>query len=243
MNAMLLSLATMGSTLGGGIFALRYRDRMHDLLSFTAGVLLGVVAFEVLPEIFELAGTHALNPRWAMAALVLGFVLFHGLARFIGTDPPHGHLGASRPQVGVLSACALIGHSLMDGVAIGLAFQVSSSVGWSVGIAVITHDFCDGLNTVGLMLHHRNSTRRSKLMLALDAVAPPLGAASTALVQVPESVLTVYLGLFAGFLLYIGAADLLPAAHAGAGTGTALRLIGWTTLGAVFIFAVSRWAA
>ena len=46
---------SFGSTLGGGLFALRFRDRLHYLLSFTAGVLLGVVSFEVLPEIFELA--------------------------------------------------------------------------------------------------------------------------------------------------------------------------------------------
>ena len=52
MTAGLLSLATFASTLGGGLFALRFRDRLHYLLSFTAGVLLGVVSFEVLPEVF-----------------------------------------------------------------------------------------------------------------------------------------------------------------------------------------------
>ena len=41
---------------------------------------------------------------------------------------------------------------IMDGVGIGLAFQVSNAVGIVVAVAVIAHDFCDGLNTVGLML-------------------------------------------------------------------------------------------
>jgi len=43
------------------------------------------------------------------------------------TDYPAHH----HPQVGVLSAFALAGHSFMDGVAIGLAFQVSQAVGLS----------------------------------------------------------------------------------------------------------------
>ena len=82
-----------------------------------------------------------------------------------------------------------------------------------MAIAVVAHDFSDGLNTVGIMLSHRNSPRRSTAMLLLDAAAPVLGAASTLLFQVPPSVLILYLGFFAGFLLYIGVSDILPEAH------------------------------
>src|SRR6185312_7845217 len=100
-----------------------------------------------------------------------------------------------------------IGHSFMDGIGIGLAFQVSTGVGVTVAIAVIAHDFSDGLNTVSLMLRHRNSTRRSQLMLGLDAIAPVLGAASTLLFELPPFWLMLYLGFFAGFLLYISVSD------------------------------------
>jgi zinc transporter ZupT len=146
------------------------------------------------------------------------------------------------PKVGVVSALALVGHSLLDGVAIGLAFQASQAVGISVAIAVIAHDFCDGLNTVGLMLTHRNTTRHAAAMLVLDAAAPVLGAASTLFFQMPVSGLILYLGFFAGFLLYIGVSDILPEAHSGAPPNTAARLIGLTALGAGFIFVVARFA-
>src|SRR5207249_9329527 len=116
------------------------------------------------------------------------------------------------PQVGLLSALALVGHSFMDGVGIGLGFQVSTIVGVAVAAAVIAHDFADGLNTVSLMLAHHNTTRRSVAMLLLDALAPVFGAASTLFFQVPQNVLALYLGFFAGFLLYIGASDILPQA-------------------------------
>lgn len=244
MTAVLLSLATFVSTLSGGLFALRFRDRLHYLLSFTAGVLLGVVAFEVLPEVFELAHQHTLDATGAMVALVVGFLFFHSLEKFVLIHHAHeaDYAAHHHPQVGVISALALVGHSLLDGVGIGLAFQVSPAVGVTVAIAVIAHDFSDGLNTVGLMLVHHNTTRRSVAMLALDALAPVAGAASTLLFHVPPDVLMLYLGFFAGFLLYIGVSDILPEAHSGARPARALRLIALTALGAAFIFVVTRWA-
>jgi len=242
MTAVLLSLATLVSTLGGGLFALKFRDRLHYLLSFTAGVLLGLVCFELLPEVFELAQLRGLDASAAMVALVVGFLLFHSLEKFVlvhhaheADYAPHRH-----PQVGVLSALALVGHSLLDGVGIGLALQASQAAGVAVAIAVIAHDFCDGLNTVGLMLSHHNSARRAAVMLGLDALAPVLGAAATLVFSVPPSALLLYLGFFAGFLLYIGVSDILPEAHSGARPATAIRLITLTALGSAFIYVVAR---
>ena len=242
MIVVVLALSTFVSTLAGGLVALRYRDGLHYLLSFTAGVLLGVVSFEVLPEAFELAHEHGLNATSAMVALVAGFLVFHGLEKFVLVHHAHEDAYASHrhPKVGQLSALALVGHSLIDGVGIGLAFQIGEGVGISVAVAVIAHDFSDGLNTVGLMLAHHNARRASLLMLALDAVAPIVGAASTLLFQVPPAALLLYLGFFAGFLLYIAVSDILPEAHSRAGPGIALRLIALTGLGAAFSFVVAR---
>jgi len=240
MTAILLSLATFFSTLGGGLFALKFRDRLHFILSFTAGLLMGVVSFDILPEIFGLGHERGIDATGSMIALVVGFLLFHSLEKFVLVH--HGHEGDyaahHHPQVGMLSALALIGHSFMDGVGIGLGFQVSEAVGIAVAIAVIAHDFCDGLNTVSLMLVHRNTARRSLAMLVLDALAPVAGAATTLLFHVPPFFLMLYLGFFAGFLLYIAASDILPEAHSRARSGTAAGLIGITCLGAVFIFVV-----
>lgn len=244
MNAVLLSLGTLVSTAVGGLFALKFRDRLHFILSFTAGVLLGVVSFDILPEIFELARAQSRDATGAMIALVVGFLLFHGLEKFVLVHHAHeaDYATHRHPQVGLLSASALVGHSFMDGVGIGLAFQVSASTGIIVALAVIAHDFCDGLNTVSLMLVHDNTPRRSATMLALDALAPVLGAASTLLFRVPPGVLMVYLGFFAGFLLYIGAADILPEAHSQNRPGITLGLIALTCLGAAFIFVAVRLA-
>ncbi len=237
-----LTAAAVASTLAGGAMALRFRDRLHYLLGFTAGVLLGVVAFDLLPEIFSLAGEHHFDPSGAMVALVVGFVLFHSLEKFVLVHPAqeehytHHH----HPNVGLASAAVLAAHSCMDGVAIGIGFQVSPIVGATVALAVIAHDFSDGLNTVSLMLRHRNSTRRAIAMLAVDALAPMAGVLLTLAFTIPPFQLMVYLGFFAGFLLYIGVSDILPEAHSRAGPGVAVKLIALTCAGAAFVFAVVR---
>jgi ZIP family zinc transporter len=233
------AILTFLSTLTGGLIGLKYKDKMHLILGFTAGVLLAVVAFDIFPEIFELVGKTGISPMPVMIALVFSFLLFHILEKMLLIHhSQEGEYGKHRhPTVGKLSALALIGHSFLDGVGIGVGFQVSSAVGILVAFAVIAHDFSDGLNTVSLILSHRNHHKTALKFLVADAVAPLLGALSTLFFKVPENILVLYLGFFAGFLLYIGTADILPEAHS---EHSSVRTILMTVLGVLFIFTVTR---
>jgi zinc transporter ZupT len=235
----LLALATTLSTFLGGVVAFRNKHQLHALLGFTAGVLLGVVAFDVFPEIFTLIQAHHMPPIAPMVAFVVGFLAFHiveklTIIHYMHEDEYAAH---NHPLVGVLSALALIGHSFADGIGIGLGFQVSTEVGVLVAIAVIAHDFSDGLNTVSLALTHNNTVGRARLLLACDALAPVCGAASTLLFTLPEPLLVLYLGVFAGFLMYIGASDILPQAHSQHSSVSTIML---TLLGALLIFIITR---
>jgi ZIP family zinc transporter len=237
----LLSFATFCSTLCGGLFALKHKNQMHRVMAFAAGVLLGVVAFDIFPEIVEQLETHHFNTIEAMIALVVGFLLFHILEKSILLH--HGHEenypAHKHPHVGILSALALAGHSFLDGVGIGLGFQVNWITGIAVAIAVIGHDFTDGMNTVTLLLTNKNSDKRARNFLFLDAFTPVLGAASTLFFTLPPLFLLWYLGFFAGFLLYIGASDILPEAHS---ERSSYGLIGLTLAGVIFTFIVTRFA-
>lgn len=212
----LLAMLTVLSTAIGGLVALRNRDRQHLLLGFTAGVLLGLVAFDLLPEVFRTAGLKATGVPPAMLAFAGGFVALHLVERAAALHNAHEseYGDHHHPVVGVVSALALAAHSFMDGVGIGLGFQAGSAVGVAVAVAVIAHDFADGLNTVNIMLINRNSRGRSIGLLAMDALAPVFGAAATLLFHPGETVLGLYLAFFAGFLLYLATADILPEAHA-----------------------------
>jgi ZIP family zinc transporter len=177
-----------------------------------------------------------------MVAMVVGFLLFHSIEKFIFVHHVHQGCNHVHPQKGMLSALALVVHSFMDGVGIGLGFQVSPTIGLTVGIAVIAHDFCDGLNTVSLMLASKNTKQRTVTMLLWDSVAPVLGAASASLFILPQAVLMTFLGFFAGFLLYIGSSEVLPQAHSHAPRTHSLRLVTLTALGAALMYVVVRMA-
>ena len=241
MVPILLSLATFFSTLSGGLFAIKNRKWINLILGYTAGVLLGVIAFDILPETFRIISKNNMSSTGPMVALVLGFLLFHIIEKSLLIHHSNeSQYGKHRhPRVGLFSALALSGHSFLDCVGIGLGFQVSPSVGIIVAIAVIGHDFADGLNTVSLMLNHKNSINKSIKLLFLDAFTPVLGVLSTFLFHLSERSLVLYLGFFAGFLLYIGASDILPQAHE---DESSKLTIGLTILGAIFMFIVTRFA-
>ena len=241
MIAVLLSLGTFLSTLFGGLFSIKNKENLHKIMGFTAGVLVGVVFFDIFPEIIELIKDNGFNSTGFMVALVAGFLVFHVLEKSILIHHSHEDEYAEHkhPQVGILSGLALAGHSFMDGVGIGLGFQVNATVGLLVAIAVIAHDFTDGMNTVTLVLTNKNSLTRAKWFLFLDALTPVLGVASTLFFKVPESFLVLYLGFFAGFLLYIGASDILPEAHS---KESSFKTIGLTMGGIILIFIITRFA-
>lgn len=237
--AIIFTILTFVSTFLGGLVGLKYKDKLHLILGFTAGVLLGVVAFDIFPELIELLDKTGTEPIVAMGALVVGFLIFHILEKLLiihhAQEEEYGE--HKHPTIGVFSALALSGHSFLDGVGIGLGFQVSPTIGIVVAIAVISHDFSDGLNTVSLMLAHKNTIGRAKKLLFLDAIVPVLGVLSTLLFTVPDKILVLYLGFFAGFLLYIGASDILPEAHAKHPSHLTILM---TVIGVTFIFLISR---
>lgn len=240
MLPILLSAGTFLSTLIGGLVAFKNKDRLHRLLGFTAGVVIGVVAFDLLPEIFKSLG-HGITAREAMIALVAGFLVFHIVEKsiLIHHSQEHEYEAHHHPQVGWASAFALSGHSFLDGLGIGLGFQAGTTVGIAVAIAVIAHDFSDGLNTVTLMLVNKNDRKKALAMLLVDAAAPVLGAIVGTLIHISAGGLTLYLGFFAGFLLYIGASEVLPEAHSKHSSYVTILL---TVLGALFMFAVTQFA-
>jgi ZIP family zinc transporter len=235
---LLLALGTFVSTMLGGLTGLRHRQQLQRLLGLTAGVVIGVVAFDLLPEIFKSLG-HGVTDREAMIALVVGFLAFHVVEKsiLIHHSQEQDYEVHRHPHVGVASALALAGHSFLDGLGIGLGFQAGTAVGVAVAVAVIAHDFSDGLNTVTLMLLNQNNRRRAFVMLLLDALAPLVGALIGSQVHISEGGLTLYLGFFAGFLLYIGASEILPEAHS---KHSSYLTIGLTILGAAFMFVVTQ---
>ena len=229
--AIAVSLGTFIATLLGGLFALYQQDRLHLIMGFSAGALIGVAFFDLMPEALDLA-TAALGKQLVATTMAVGFVAYMLLDR---TITPYGDKGPRTEKLwrrGALGAGSLSVHSFLDGFAIGLAFKVSAAVGAIVSAAVLAHDFSDGINTVGIILRNKGNNRSAFSWLLIDAAAPVVGAASTVMLHFRQDALGLCLALFAGVFLYIGASDLLPESyhdHPTTGT-TAMTMLGVLTV-------------
>ncbi|MFC5646407.1 MULTISPECIES: ZIP family metal transporter [Kitasatospora] len=230
-------------TLVGGWVAHRTGDRRHLVLGLAAGLMLGVVAFDLLPEALAAAPDELHGVPQALLMFAAGFLVIHVIERAVAIHRGHegeyaAHTHHHRPReqgIGLTAAAALVGHSVMDGFAIGAAFQAGGTVGTAVAIAVVSHDFADGFNTYTITRLYGNNRRRALTLLAADALAPITGAAITLLFTIPEQLLGLYLGFFAGFLLYLATSDILPEAHSPHPSRTTLLC---TLLGVAFMWLV-----
>jgi ZIP family zinc transporter len=239
MNAALVmgvAAATCAATMLGGLFALSLKHRVAVVLGFSAGAVLGVAFFDLLPEALSL-GAKPFGAAITLLATAVGFLLYGLFDRLVtrhdrpgcGPDPARGFLGAGSFSV----------HSMLDGLGIGFAFQAGHGAGLVVASAVLAHDFADGLNTVNVVVKNGGSRRQALRWLLTDAFAPIAGAGLSLFIRLPAAGLALFLAAFAGFFLYIGAVDLLPESQRlGPRIPTGIA----TLAGAAFLFAVT-WSA
>jgi len=211
MNVLLIALAASIATFIGGLFALRFRDKLHLILGFSAGAVAGLALFDLLPEAIDLG--IAYYPAATIALFIaFGFFGYLILDRLILLHTHEEDSEVNAPR-GFFGALTLSAHSFLDGMAIGIGFQASAAVGIVVTAAVLTHDFSDGINTVNLILKNGGTWRQAFRWLLVDAAAPLLGAASTLLFTIPESYIGLVLAVFVGTFLYLSASDLIPESH------------------------------
>src|SRR5215207_6808909 len=228
------------STVLGGYAALRLRHRLHALMAIAAGVVVATAIADLFPEAWELVGEGAaLSVGVAAIVGFIGFsfleAFFHeSTFEHAGTlghthahaghdhdDEHHDHEAAraavvedrpARPPglIALLPPASLVAHSAMDGLMIGVAFQASDEIGLIVLLAVLCHDFADGMNVATVALEAARGVRLAVLFVILDAVAAPVGGAISALITVDERTLGLLLATFGGVFLAIGAGHLLP---------------------------------
>ena len=227
-----LSLCAALATMLGGLLALKLKQHLPLALGFSAGAVIGVAFFDLLPEAFELG---AGDMRLTVAAAAAGFFVYAVIDRFAG----HDHNCHDQPHRGLIGAASFSAHSLLDGLAMGLAFQVNAQTGLVVTAAVLAHDFADGLNTVNVVIRHGATKAAALRWLAVDAAAPVVGALLSLTITPSPQALGLGLAAFGGFFLYIGACDLFPASQR---ARPGLVTLAATMAGAAFLYSATRLA-
>jgi zinc transporter ZupT len=231
-----LAGVTVVSTFVGGMTALRFRRELTTLIALTGGVVVAVALFDVLPEAID--AVH--NSRRVTLLVGTGFIGFFLIERLLVLHHrDEAEQARAHAQVGVLGAAGLSVHSFVDGLGIGLAFHLDNATGFLVFLAVVTHDFADGLNTVSFVLSQRQDRAKALTWLAIDSLAPLAGAIVGTFVAISDYALGHLLAVYAGFFLFMGGTDLLPEAHQ---HPSRLR-VAITALGFGVTFLIARLAA
>ncbi len=224
------TLAAAANVLGGLIlFPSRlhkfYRRFLRYLLGLSAGFMLAVTFFEILPKTVEIwqesrpAGGDRLYVP--MLLVLAGYLLTQF---FEHTIAPHFHLGGEMhcdddthshelisPRSAYTAVGGLLMHTFFDGVSIAAAAQIDMRLGSLVFLAVFLHKFPEGF-TIGSMVMAAGKGRREVLgATALIGAATLAGVLFFALIGANLGFTVAYaLPLAGGITLYVAASDLIP---------------------------------
>ena len=232
--AIILALITFLSTLFGGFIILKFKKSLSIIFAFAAGSIVTVALMEILPQGLEIAKTSGIPVKYIMVSVVLSFLFFILLEKYFSAHPIKG-IASEGHVMGPIGAGSLILLSFLDGLTMGIAFQVEFSVGIVVALSIIIHDLPDGINTVVLMLKNEQSEKKALLFLFMDGLAPLLGVLLTSVIIFPQKLLALLLAVFAGEFIYVGAASLLPESK----EDNILKIAVAATLGFLFIFIIT----
>lgn len=241
LTAILVSAGALLSALAGGYVALRAASAVGIVIALGAGIRIGAAFFDLMPESVEQLGSL----DSAMLFTAVGFLAFYAVEKVTALHVGHeaateiDHGDAAHRHIGLVGATGMSLHSFLDGVALAAGLVIGGGLGLVIAVVVIVHRFSDGIGIVSFMLASRTPLRETYWWVAIVAVAPVLGVLVGIMVPVPDDVLGGMLAVFAGFFLYIGAAELLPEAHR-ADRSRWLVLATLAGVGAIYAFSV--WA-
>ena len=213
--AILVSASAFGSAWIGGFLALRAIGHVGLIIAVGAGIRIGAAYFDLIPESVE----HLGSLDAAMLYTALGFLAFYAIEKLTALHVGHetatelDHGDAEHRHIGFLGSLGMSLHSFLDGVALAAALAVGGGIGLVIAAVVVMHRFSDGIGIVSLLLASRTPRNEIYRWITLIALAPVVGVLVGLVLPMPDAALGAMLGVFAGFFLYIGAAELLPEAH------------------------------
>lgn len=216
LTVFLVSASAFLSAAIGGFLALRAVGHVGLIIAAGAGIRIGAAFFDLIPEGVEHLGGSL---DVAMICTAFGFLAFYAIEKLTALHVGHetatelDHGDAAHRHVGFIGSVGMSLHSFLDGVALAAGLAIGGGLGLVIAVVVVMHRFSDGIGIVSLLLASRTPRNEIYRWVALVALAPVVGVIVGLLLPVPDMVLGGMLAVFAGFFLYIGAAELLPEAH------------------------------
>ncbi len=209
----ILAFTLFGSVagLGGGLLIL-WKERIAKkislwLVSFAAGVLLGVAFLDLIPEAF-------VSSESVMLYVLGGIVLFYMAEKSLLWYHCHD---SDKCDIHTSSYLVILGdtvHNFIDGVVIAVSFLVNIPLGISTSIAVFFHEIPQEMGDFSILLHGGMPRRKVLFYNLLSALFALAGATLTYLFSsIIQPISALMVALVAGGFIYIATADLIPETH------------------------------
>ncbi len=196
-------------------------------MTFAAGVILALAFLHLIPEAQEL-NEHSILYVFA------GFLIFYLLESFlfIHAGPELHHIEHARDKkmhvTGQVAFWGLLLHSFIDGIIIGIGFEIGHTMGILTAVGIILHELPEGIATFSILIL-RDSREKALKKSCVVALATPVGTVISLLFirDIQESVVGMLLALVGGAFIYVAGSDLIPATHTHKGfQNTAILLSG-----------------
>jgi ZIP family zinc transporter len=214
----LTTLAGLSTTIGSLIGLIVKKENpkfMSSVLGFTAGVMIGISFFELMPSGFEELGFLK-----ASIAFIIGFVFIFLIDTFI----PHEYLGQKERReedeqnkkllrTGLFVALGIAIHNFPEGMATFYSTILDTKVGIAIAVAIAIHNIPEGIAVSAPIYEATGSRKKAFLLSFLSGIVEPVGAILTAFVLFPflnPMILGYMLSGIAGLMVFIAVDELLP---------------------------------
>lgn len=203
-------VGVVGTGLGGSVaFILKRPSRkfMSSMIGLSSGLMLAVVAFELLPEAFLLGGVLSTVAGLGVGALAASLLdEFISRLTYIKRREGKGYIKA-----GMLLGVGIALHNFPEGLAIGSGFMAQERLGIGLAVVIALHNMPEGIAMVTPMRVGGYSRMKAFLLTLLAGAPMGVGACVGALVgSYAYGLIGLCLAFAGGTMLYITLGELLP---------------------------------
>lgn len=213
LRTVIFGIIAAGAEILGGILII-YRKEwprkiQEYLIALSAGFILALAFFDLIPESIEHLGVAA--PIY----IIIGFSALHF---FEHTLVGHLHFGEETHAEAMISPIAsisalsgLVVHAFFDGVSISAGLQFDLSIGVLIFIAVLLHKLPEGLTIASIMMAAKRTRNEALWSCLAIGASTMLGVIAIYFFSgIASGLPGIAFGFSAGAATYVGASDLIP---------------------------------
>ncbi|MBI2507617.1 hypothetical protein HYV89_01555 [Candidatus Woesearchaeota archaeon] len=177
------------------------------VISFVAGFSVSYIFLSLLPELYE--GVIGIGNRTLFVFVLIGFVLFHMIEKFI-----YQHVGKGKisERLKLTHSIGIFFYEIIAGIVLVNFLKIGILEGLLFFIPVFSHTAMSNLSIHKIhgLHHHKEQLIENKFMRVLLAGGSLYGAVLASLYLISSKLSFTLTGLVAGILLYVVIRETIP---------------------------------